>query len=81
MEIGVSEAARLAGVSATTIANWRRQGWLPSEMSPWGYHTYRAEDVLEARRRKDEAQREIDRLRTPPHRMRRRREDVYVEVA
>jgi DNA-binding transcriptional MerR regulator len=67
MEIGASEAARLAGVSAQTIANWRRQGWLKSRQSIYGFHAYDAEAVMEARKERDRAVAEINRLRKPPH--------------
>jgi predicted site-specific integrase-resolvase len=43
-----SPAARLAGVSDSTIRNWAERGWLPTLHTATGIRLFRRRDVLRA---------------------------------
>lgn len=71
---GISEAARRAGVSASTIRNWRERGLLRSELTPWCYHVYDLAEVSRVAAWRASVDREVAKLRKPPHELRRERE-------
>lgn len=41
-----NDAARLLGVSPSTIDRWRLRGWLPVHENPEGVYTYHRDDLM-----------------------------------
>jgi len=82
--VGVSQAARLADVSETTIRSWERRGWLKAErLAPWGYASFAVEDVATVAAWLRQRQEETARLAVPPHVRRQEREEAtraYMDV-